>query len=778
MTELSGRDAYVNPRSLDGARAAIGEINAGGGVLGRAVELVVEDSLSTVEGSVAGYDRIRAEIDALGGLEPNGAAALLDAVTEDGMPTMCPLCGTSDLESGGGDFLWGLTVSRATYGVVAAQLARDLGYSRVALLVRQAEPWWGWLDGIADAFRGAWASEVGGEITAAVEFVPGFGSYTAEVQQVIEGDPEALFIIAGYGDGDVVISDVIGSGYEGTILVSPDLAADDIAEIAAELPTGRVLGASVTDDFDSPAYTAFAAAHIEHAGKLPQTGFYEANQYDQYIALALAMTAAGSSDGPAVAAQVPRVLSAPGTKVYTYADGVAALERGEDIDYDGASSSLDMNQRGDLVSPTVRVLHVDEGLWFDRETIELDPNLSLQVPRQPLEESGAEPSESESVEEPVRFGFLSGLSGDYSYFGPASLDGARAAIGEINANGGVLGRPLELVVEDNLSTAEGSVAGYNRIREEIHALGGLESDGAVALLNTVAEDQMPTMCPVCGTTILDTEGGNFVWRLTASDTTFGVMSAQLGGDLGYTRVAMLVQQTEGTESPANVFKDVWENKISGEITADVRFAPGHDSYQAEVEQAFASDPDAVYIGAGPRAGISIIGDYIAQGHTAPILISPDLLVPEFAGVATALPIGRVLGVIMTDDFESPAYDTFVAAHLEYTGKRPPTGFLEANQYDQYIALALAMTAAGSTDGPAVAAQVPRVLNAPGTKVYSYADGVAALERGEDIDYDGASGPLEINRTGNVISLIVSVYHVVNGEFASPEVFELDPDLSR
>ena len=115
----------MNPRSLDGARAAIGEINAGGGVLGRAVELVVEDNLSTVEGSVAAYDRIRAEIDALGGLEPNGAAALLDAVTEDEMPTMCPLCGTSDLESGGGDFLWGLTASQAGYGVVAAQLARD-----------------------------------------------------------------------------------------------------------------------------------------------------------------------------------------------------------------------------------------------------------------------------------------------------------------------------------------------------------------------------------------------------------------------------------------------------------------------------------------------------------------------------------------------------------------------------------------------------------------------------------------------------------------------------
>ena len=288
---------------------------------------MVEDSLSDVEGSVAGYNRIRAEIDALGGLESNGAAALLDAVAEDEMPTMCPTCATARLDAKGGNYLWSLTPSLTTYGVVAAQLARDHGYSRVALLGQQAGPWEEWLDATADTFRGAWQGGVGGEITAEVRFVPRRDSYTAEVQQVLEGNPEALFLIAAYGEGDVVISDLIDSGYEGTILVSPDLAAAEIAELAAELPEGQMLGAWVTD-------------------------------------------------GPAVAAQVPRVLNAPGTKVYTYADGVAALERGEDIDYDGASGSLDLNEHGNQISPTVRVLHIVDGRWFDREIIQLDPNLS------------------------------------------------------------------------------------------------------------------------------------------------------------------------------------------------------------------------------------------------------------------------------------------------------------------------------------------------------------------------------------------------------------------
>lgn len=151
-----------------------------------------------------------------------------------------------------------------------------------------------------------------------MRFVARSDSYTAEVQQVIDGNPEALFLVAGYSDEEQIMAEVVDSDYEGTILVYPELAGNELAEIAVGVPEGQVLTAWVTDDLNSPAYVTFAAAHIEHAGKLPQTGFYEANHYDQYIALALAMTAARSVDGPAVAAQVPRVLSPPGTKVYSY----------------------------------------------------------------------------------------------------------------------------------------------------------------------------------------------------------------------------------------------------------------------------------------------------------------------------------------------------------------------------------------------------------------------------------------------------------------------------
>ena len=278
-------------------------------------------------------------------------------------------------------------------------------------------------------------------------------------------------------------------------------------------------------------------------------------------------------------------------------------------------------------------------------------------------------------EGPVKLGFLAGLSGDYAEWGPPSQDGAEAALGVINASGGILGRDAELVVQDNLSTAEGAVTGYNRIREEIHALGGVESDGAVALLDTVAEDEMPTMCPACGTTVLDTEGGNYIWRITASDTTYGIISAQLARDLGYTRVAMLVQQTEGTESPRRGLQGRLgeQDRPRDHRRRALPARPGQ--LPGSGEEAFSGNPEAVYIGAGPQAGIPIIREYIARGYEATLLVSPDLQVPDIAAAASQLPTGRVLAAQVTDDFESPAYSAFAKRTLDLRRQGAPDGLL-------------------------------------------------------------------------------------------------------
>ena len=384
-------------------------------------------------------------------------------------------------------------------------------------------------------------------------------------------------------------------------------------------------------------------------------------------------------------------------------------------------------------------------------------------------------------EGPIKFGMLIGVTGDYAPYYDVSKAGADVAIAEINEAGGVLGRQVELVVVDNKSTVEGAVQGFSQIVdvEGIVVLGGPESDGAIANLQAIKDLQLPTICPACGTSELDQAGGDYIWRITGSDSDGGLIAAQFARDAGYTRVAMLVQNTEGAAAPAEVFKQVFIDVVGGEVLADVRFDPGQSSYQAQVDQAFADDPEVVYVGSGFEAGGIILTEWQRRGYGGSFLFSPDMIVPEIAaltGQGVEISDGIAKAAIAAYDTESPAYQSYAPRFEAITGEPPSPGLYDANQYDQYIILALAITAAGTTDGAAVAVEITELLNPPGTVVYSYADGVAALEAGEDIDYHGASSSLDVNEFGNLASPHFGEQNIVNGQWTQVATVELDPSL--
>ena len=281
--------------------------------------------------------------------------------------------------------------------------------------------------------------------------------------------------------------------------------------------------------------------------------------------------------------------------------------------------------------------------------------------------------------DPVRFGFLHALSGDYAFLGQPSLDGALAAIGEINANGGVLGREVELVVEDSLSTVAGSVAGYHRISAEIDALGGLEGNGAIALLDAVAVDEMPTMCPVCGTGELGALGGLYMWGFTASVTTDGVMAAQLARDLGYTRVALLVKG-----HPWNKWLGPHRRSVQGSVGVRGRWRDHRRrSDRSRVRQLLRRGAP----GHRGRPGGSLRHRRLRatvtwSSRTSSIVATRARSWSRSASgreprLPNLPPNGRRArywepGSPTTSD--SPAYAAFAAAHIQHTGESPQTGF--------------------------------------------------------------------------------------------------------
>lgn len=379
----------------------------------------------------------------------------------------------------------------------------------------------------------------------------------------------------------------------------------------------------------------------------------------------------------------------------------------------------------------------------------------------------------------IKLGFMIGVTGDYAAYYPPSEAGALIAIEEINEAGGVLGRPVELVIGDNLSTAEGAVQAFNKLVDvdNVVAIGGVESDGAVANLQSIKDRKIPTICPACGTDKLDTAGGDYIFRITGSDSDGGLIAAQFARDNGFSRVAMLVQNTEGAAGPADIFKRVFAERVGGEVITDVRFEPGQSSYQAQVDEVFAGSPEAVYLAAGFEAGGVILQEWARRGLAGSWFFSPDLVVPEIAGLeGIDISNGVARAAIASYDTASPAYASYASRYLERMGEEPSSGLYDANQYDQYIILALAIQKAGTTDGEAVAREIAGILNGPGTVVYSYADGLAAIEAGEEIDYHGASSGLDVNEFGNLASPVFGEQQIIDGAWTQVSEVTLDESL--
>ncbi|MDY6995126.1 MAG: ABC transporter substrate-binding protein [Actinomycetota bacterium] len=380
---------------------------------------------------------------------------------------------------------------------------------------------------------------------------------------------------------------------------------------------------------------------------------------------------------------------------------------------------------------------------------------------------------------PIKVGHLMGITGDYAPYYEGSMVGVDIALEEIEEAGGVLGRPFELVTQDNLSTVEGAVQGFSRLvdGEGVVAIGGVESDGAMAIFSASEEQEIPVMCPVCGTSELDTRGGTYMFRLTGSDTDGGIVLAQFARDQGYETVNLLVQNTEGAAGPAEIFREIFTGPIGGTIGTEVTFNPGAASYQSEVDEVFSTPADAVFLAAGSEAGSVILTEWERRDHGGEFLTSPDLVVPEIASLTPALEDGVITGAIAQYDTSSPAYQSYAERYAAKTGgEQPSAGVGDALQYDQYIALALAIEKAGSTDGAAIAEAIPQVLNPDGTDVYSLQEGLDEIRAGNEINYHGASSSLDLNEYGNLAAPVFGEQNIIDGQWQEVQTIELDPQL--
>jgi len=253
-----------------------------------------------------------------------------------------------------------------------------------------------------------------------------------------------------------------------------------------------------------------------------------------------------------------------------------------------------------------------------------------------------------------------------------------------------------------------------------------------------------------GTTRMDTGYGEWFFRTVPSDSFDGRVAAQVLIDKGFKKIAMLYENDESRQSIANAMATAFE-AAGGTITDKVAFTPKQPSYSAELVKVAGTKPDAVWLGSGQESGATLMKNAQQAGYKWQWMVSSDLAVPEMFGLVGNDVMEGVLS-------ETPSADSTITYVQDWNARyqklynEDPTGAFQSNSYDQIIILALAMQKAGTASGEAISQTYHAVTdeNPAATVVNSYADGLAALESGKEIKYEGVSGPCVFNADGNTV----------------------------
>ena len=312
------RTTYPN-----GGHIAVAEINAGGGLLGRTVELVTEVGIATPEAAVEAASQMiltDAIIALIGPNRSTQAIRIAALAQEHSLPIVTTTATNPDVTSMS-DFVFMAAFTDAYQGAVMARFAaEELGLTSVAVLTQSGEIY---SEGISEFFITNFTA-AGGTIAASELYAITDTDFTEQLNSIAAATPEALFI-AGWVQQVGPITQqaralpLLNAAGEPTLLLGTDtwdnpiLLDNEDAEIEGSFFSGHF--SAVTD---KPSAKAFVEAYQAAYGELPLGG--HAVSYDATKVLLAAITRAGSFEGEAIRAELAA------TKDYVGATDIAGYD--------------------------------------------------------------------------------------------------------------------------------------------------------------------------------------------------------------------------------------------------------------------------------------------------------------------------------------------------------------------------------------------------------------------------------------------------------------------
>ncbi|GAA1858752.1 ABC transporter substrate-binding protein [Microbacterium koreense] len=308
--------------------------------------------------------------------------------------------------------------------------------------------------------------------------------------------------------------------------------------------------------------------------------------------------------------------------------------------------------------------------------------------------------------DPIVIGVASAQTGFFSGFDVPVKNAIDMAVAEYNAEGGVLGRQLEVVVSDTKSDVELSASAAIEVLDQGADVVVTMCDynlGAPAAQEAQAQGKIAFSC--AGSALFGPVGiGPLAYSVNESSTTQASIGAEFAYNSGWTTAYMLGDTGEDfTSSWCSAFKETFET-LGGSIVGEDTFVQGDTTVATQVSNLVSSgsDPGVVALCGYPPTGSTAVGQLRAAGVTAPIVTTSGFDGPGWMeAVPGVSDVYAVASASIYGDDPNPAVNELVAAYTEEYGA-PATSYLVYG-YAIVQSIVEAMTQADSTEGEAMAA---------------------------------------------------------------------------
>jgi branched-chain amino acid transport system substrate-binding protein len=329
-----------------------------------------------------------------------------------------------------------------------------------------------------------------------------------------------------------------------------------------------------------------------------------------------------------------------------------------------------------------------------------------------------------SAADPIKVGEFACLTGKDATFGQSQHKGIQLALEELNAAGGILGHPIELITDDNQSKPGESATIAKKLisRDKVIAVLGEVTSGRSLEVAPLAQGAKIPMIATGATNPAVTQKGNYIFRVCFIDDFQGTVMAKFAlTELKAKKVATLTSVSSAySVGLAKFFKETF-TAAGGTVVAEQKFNEGDKDFRAQLTAIKAAEVDAVFVPGYYTEAALIARQARNLGLTVPLFggdgwESEKLL--ELGGNALD---GCFYSTHFTPENKAPAVVEFVKKFKTRWDNETPDAYA-ALGYDALYILVDAIKRAGGTDS----AKLREAIAA--TKNFSGASGVTTIDK--------------------------------------------------